>query len=164
MSYSAQYENFRQGLGVSGLLELNEEFDDLENALTEEIVTALMRGGMIIEADAKRRCPTDTGRLKASIWNDVERIDTTTFRLSVGASGETKTTVGIKREKNWLGKSHAKYGVGTNVEYAKFVEFGTSKMAARPFLRPAVDAKAKDVVDEIRGSIREQINGRMIRR
>jgi HK97 gp10 family phage protein len=28
--------------------------------------------------------------------------------------------------------------VGTNVEYAPFVELGTSKMAARPFLRPAL--------------------------
>lgn len=28
--------------------------------------------------------------------------------------------------------------VGTSVEYAAFVEFGTSKMAAQPYLRPAV--------------------------
>lgn len=27
--------------------------------------------------------------------------------------------------------------IGTNVEYAPYVEFGTSKMAPRPFLRPA---------------------------
>ena len=163
MSYSANYENFRQGVGVSGLMDLNQEFDDMKNALTEEIITALMRGGMIIEAEAKRRCPVDTGRLRASIWTDVERLDETTFRLSMGASGETKTTVGVEREKDWRGKSRAKYGVGTNVEYAKFVEFGTSKMAAKPFLRPAIDAKAKDVVEEIRGSLRDQINGRMIR-
>lgn len=132
---SGQYGDFLTVPGVSGLMELNQEFDDFENAITEEIVTALMRGGMILEAEAKRRCPVDTGRLRASIWNDVERKGMTTFVLSVG----------------------------TNVEYAKFVEFGTSKMAAQPFLRPAVDACAKDVVDEIRGSIREQINGRMIR-
>ena len=29
--------------------------------------------------------------------------------------------------------------VGTNVEYAPYVEQGTSKMAAQPFLRPALD-------------------------
>ena len=27
--------------------------------------------------------------------------------------------------------------IGTNVEYAPYIEFGTSKMAARPYLRPA---------------------------
>lgn len=127
--------NYVQGLGIEGLQELNQEFNDLENALTQEIITALMRGGMIIETDAKRRCPVDTGRLRASLTTDVEREGKTTFVLKVG----------------------------TNVEYASFVENGTSRMAAQPFLRPAVDAKAKDVVDEIRESIREQINGRLIR-
>lgn len=127
--------NSVQGLGIEGLQELNQEFNDLENALTQEVITALMRGGMIIEADAKRRCPVDTGRLRASLTTDVEREGKTTFVLKVG----------------------------TNVEYASFVENGTSRMAAQPFLRPAVDAKAKDVVDEIRESIREQINGRLIR-
>ena len=29
--------------------------------------------------------------------------------------------------------------IGTNVEYAPYVEQGTSKMAAQPFLRPALD-------------------------
>jgi HK97 gp10 family phage protein len=30
--------------------------------------------------------------------------------------------------------------VGTNVEYAPFVELGTRRMRARPFLRPALEA------------------------
>ena len=29
--------------------------------------------------------------------------------------------------------------VGTNVEYALYVEFGTSKQSAQPFMRPALD-------------------------
>lgn len=29
--------------------------------------------------------------------------------------------------------------IGTNVEYAAYVELGTSKMAARPYLRPALE-------------------------
>ena len=36
-----------------------------------------------------------------------------------------------------VGKDDAR--VGTNVEYAPYVEYGTSKMAAQPYLRPAVD-------------------------
>lgn len=34
--------------------------------------------------------------------------------------------------------------IGTNVEYAAYVELGTSRMKARPYLRPA----AQDNVDE----------------
>lgn len=29
--------------------------------------------------------------------------------------------------------------IGTNVEYGKYQEFGTSRMKAQPYLRPAVD-------------------------
>jgi HK97 gp10 family phage protein len=31
------------------------------------------------------------------------------------------------------------YGVGTGVEYAPYVEFGTRKMRAQPYLRPAME-------------------------
>jgi isopropylmalate/homocitrate/citramalate synthase len=34
----------------------------------------------------------------------------------------------------------ATWVVGTTVEYSVYVEFGTSKMAAQPYLRPAVEA------------------------
>ncbi len=36
-------------------------------------------------------------------------------------------------------KDELHYEVGTNVEYAGYVEFGTKKMAAQPYLGPAAD-------------------------
>lgn len=42
------------------------------------------------------------------------------------------------------------YVVGTNVEYAPYVEFGTSKMSAQPYLRPAAD-KAQSNLSAIAG-------------
>lgn len=43
---------------------------------------------------------------------------------------------------------------GTNVSYARHLEFGTSTMAARPFMRPAVrnhkDKLARIVIDRVR--------------
>jgi HK97 gp10 family phage protein len=41
--------------------------------------------------------------------------------------------------------------IGTNVEYAPYVEFGTSKMQERPYLRPAV----KDNTNEYKTIIEE---------
>ena len=35
--------------------------------------------------------------------------------------------------------------VGTNIEYAIPLEFGTSKMAARPFLRPGLEKNKKPI-------------------
>lgn len=68
-----------------------------------------------IEGSAKRSSPVDTGRLRGSI--------TTDFNPS-----ETNPTAEI----------------GTNVEYANYVEYGTYKMAARPFLNPAYDKHIKE--------------------
>lgn len=34
--------------------------------------------------------------------------------------------------------------IGTNVSYAPYVELGTSKMSARPFLRPAAEGHAAE--------------------
>jgi HK97 gp10 family phage protein len=48
--------------------------------------------------------------------------------------------------------------VGTNVRYAPFLEFGTSRMEARPYLRPALDSNA----ESIRRSIKRA--GRRIQR
>ena len=36
--------------------------------------------------------------------------------------------------------------VGTNVEYAPYVEYGTVKMKAQPFLRTALDLRRKELV------------------
>lgn len=46
--------------------------------------------------------------------------------------------------------------VGTGVEYAKFLEFGTSKIAPRPHLRPVI----KDSYRLIRRDLKEGFEGR----
>ena len=43
--------------------------------------------------------------------------------------------------------------IGTNVEYAAYVEFGTSKMPARPYLKNAVN----DHMDEYRDIIKTRL-------
>ena len=41
--------------------------------------------------------------------------------------------------------------------YARFVEFGTVKMAARPFMRPAFEAKKGEAVDAIKAYLERRI-------
>lgn len=48
--------------------------------------------------------------------------------------------------------------MGTNVEYAPYQEFGTYKMAAQPFLVPALLNKKDEVVDVVREEVRK-VNG-----
>jgi len=75
-----------------------------------------------IERDAKSIAPVDTGNLRASIESRVIR------------NNDGKIT-GV---------------VGSNVKYAPFQEFGTSKMGAQPYLRPAVE-KNRETVRELLG-------------
>ncbi len=71
----------------------------------------LAKRAVKVESAAKRGAPVDTGRLRSSITHE---IDDAGDRI-------------VAR-------------IGTDVDYAPHVELGTSRMSARPFLRPALDA------------------------
>lgn len=90
---------------------------------------ALEEIGIEAEGHAKdiitEKGAVDTGRLRNSITHQV---------------GETES------------KEPCVY-VGTNVEYAPFIEFGTSRMAARPYLKPAIE----DFKDEYREIIENNL-------
>lgn len=89
--------------------------------------------GLIVEGQAKLLAPIDFGRLAASITT--QAIDKGTKPTGHGAvatdiiqkPGDTNQVL-----------------VGTPVLYGNYIEFGTFKMNAQPFLRPALDlAKGK---------------------
>ena len=49
--------------------------------------------------------------------------------------------------------------MGTNVNYGRFLEFGTVKMAPRPWLRPSLDMNRDTIVKEIRQAGSEMEGG-----
>lgn len=84
-------------------------FDGAIARLRDETERKLTKVGLQIQSDARRACPVDTGRLRASIAMEPVVRQGDRFVLKVG----------------------------TNVEYAPYVEFGTSRMRPQPFMRPA---------------------------
>ena len=74
----------------------------------------------------------------------------------VGGTGERHvkdiTPVDTGRLRNSIAhnmiESHA-VGIGTSVEYAPYVEFGTCKMGAQPYLRPGIESHASEFADII---------------
>lgn len=74
----------------------------------------VQRRCIMIEAAAKAVCPVDTGRLRSSITHEVS-----------------------VRGDEVIGR------IGTNVNYAPYIELGTRFMAARSFLRSALAAGAR---------------------
>lgn len=85
--------------------------DAVRNALPEALEKALTEIGIEAETHAKE------------IITEKGAVDTGRLRNSI-----THALDGTKAVH-----------IGTNVEYAPFVEAGTSRMKARPFLRPAVE-------------------------
>jgi phage gpG-like protein len=50
--------------------------------------------------------------------------------------------------------------VGTNVEYAEHVEYGTSRMAERSYLRAAIDAMRKKLTVFFKQLVQEEVRKR----
>ncbi len=73
---------------------------------------------MLVEGDAKRLAPVDTGRLRSSIAGIVETAP--------------ESITGI---------------IGTDVEYAHYLEFGTSRMPGHAFLFPALESNKNKILD-----------------
>ena len=51
------------------------------------------------------------------------------------------------------------YEFGAAADYAVFVEFGTYKMAAQPFIRPAYEAYSAEILDAIVKAVMEACKG-----
>lgn len=69
-----------------------------------------------------------TGRLRSSLTYATKEYQSPVGKEAGGGDGMQKKQA-----------SENSVVVGTNVEYAAYVEFGTSKMRPRPYLKPAIE-------------------------
>lgn len=81
-----------------------------------------------IQRRAKEFVPVDTGRLRDSI-----RVTQT-------------------------GKASFNVGPGDEVEYAEYVEFGTSRSPAQPYMRPALEAERREFPAAVRRRVRTEMD------
>lgn len=115
---------------IEGEQELARALKALAKSVQGQILeNAVLAGCLPIQNDAVANAPYLTGTLRRSIHSEV-----------------------IER-----GKTSVVGMVGTDVEYAPFVEFGTSRMGARPFLRNAYDGNKNAAIKEIADALRQQI-------
>lgn len=96
---------------------------------------ALPTIGLFLQGEAMVRVPVKSGRLRGSLTH-------ATSRGQSNARHPAKPTDVVNRpydkEEVW---------VGTNVEYAPYVEYGTKRMKAQPYLRPALDDNRDRVLE-----------------
>jgi hypothetical protein len=69
--------------------------------------------------------------------------------IEIMVTSDTATPL-LERIKEALGlAAQARLRLGARASYASFVEFGTRRMAAQPFIRPAVDAYFNQLVQGV---------------
>lgn len=127
--------------------------DHTAEAIAEKdaaVLRALEAIGIKCEGYAKLLCPVDTGRLRNSITHALSGSETaikeyknnrthatTNATKRAGTAGKPVEVKTYTYEGSAPGGEEAVY-VGTNVEYAPYVEYGTQRTTAQPFLKPAV--------------------------
>lgn len=97
--------------------------------IRENLQKGLAEAGEIVVSEAKAMCPVSTEATRPG-----------------GPHGELRASI----NKSVSGNSCT---VGTNTEYAPYVEFGTCKMAAQPFLVPALLNNVDEITEAVKQSI-----------
>jgi HK97 gp10 family phage protein len=125
---------------VSGLAEIDRKLKEMAKEVDQTLRSQLIAAGKLVEGEAKRLiAQQSTGRTvtrKQPSGNEYEHVAS-----SPGDAPNTDTGKLIQSIQTEI-QGDTAY-VGTNVVYAKWLEFGTkgktgeTKMEARPFLTPA---------------------------
>ena len=116
--------------------------DDYKDSVDKKTKEALLKCALAIERDAKKNLThsgaVDSGLLRMSLYTDVQGIKNNEVEV-----GTDLSKIGPKKRRKAKGMS-------TGVEYAPRVEYGTYKMAARPFLRPAFNKNIKKLDEKLK--------------
>ena len=98
-------------------------FPEIAAKLPRETSDVVRKTAFYVEADAKQKAPFETGNLRNSIQTHME-------------PSATEAVIDIA-ENRAPGSSATS---ATAAEYGVYQEFGTSKMAAHPYMTPAAEA------------------------
>ncbi|NSW92317.1 MAG: HK97 gp10 family phage protein [Firmicutes bacterium] len=122
----------RVSIQLIGVNELIKNLEAVSDNITKDLTKAVKAGAKIVLDDAKARAPVDTGELRDNMTMRVVEKDRSQVEIDVGP--------------------------GKDQFYGLFIEQGTSKMAAKPFLRPALDENKEKVQKAITDEIEKAIN------
>lgn len=121
--------------------------------LEKATLAALHAVGLQAVKHAVEKVPYDTGLLRNSLTYALDGESPEKSHYKADKGSETGTYIGNTSKE--FGSKRAVI-IGTNVEYAIYQEYGTSKTPAQPFLRPA----AATHTDEYKAIIKAYMKGK----
>lgn len=114
---------------IEGLENVQNMLENYAAEASVKMANGIAEGGKIVEGEAKALCPVSTEATRPG-----------------GPHGELRASITSSA-------SGLQCEIGTNKEYAMYVEFGTCKMAAQPYLVPALINKTGEVVDAVKAAL-----------
>jgi HK97 gp10 family phage protein len=151
-------------LTVLGLGELEADFERLAKSVGNKIVRdAVIAGARVARDEAKGKVAVRTGNLKKNIiavrlkQSDTPGSATAGIRVKKPTGKQVKA---LKRPGKKGRTSKTEYDAPL---YWKFLELGTSKMQAHPFIRPAWDGSLPQIEKAVAEKLAEGIDNAITR-
>ena len=138
---------------ISGLKELEKCLLQLPDALHQKVLNAAIReGAKEIQREARAKVP------KSAKSHQVGKKGRKSYIAQVNP-GHLRKNIKVRLVRaSEKGQATGYVYVSFSAYYGKFVEYGTRKMSAKPFMRPAFDGRWQDASRRIGESLGEKIN------
>jgi HK97 gp10 family phage protein len=143
---------------VEGLQQLDRALRELPRRFARRSLRrALAAGAKIIRDTARQLAPVDSGYLRKQIILYRPRNKQGYAELfEIGVRLKGTKAANAKRLRHG-GRQPDPRASRWPAYYWRFIEFGTSKMPARPFLRTAFESRQSEVVAAITNTLREEL-------
>jgi HK97 gp10 family phage protein len=155
---------------AEGFKEFAELLKEMQNDFGEKdskkILGKAVRNSMnTVLSSAKMLVPVDTGALRASLRLEVRKPTRKDKRSKYVKDSDviigtvTTAPASVLAKKKFMNAKTGKKQVGIESDARAIAnEFGTAKMSAHPFMRPALETNAQSVVGTLKDNLKESLS------
>lgn len=139
-------------ISITGLSDLEKKLADFPDKIARNILSGAIRAGaVVVQNEARKLAPVSD----AAHW--LGKKDSKS-RIKV-QPGTLKKNIKVRKAPRGKSTHSVEYWVYVSRRYWywRFVEFGTSKMSSKPFMRPAFDAMKSAALERIRDYLAARI-------
>jgi HK97 gp10 family phage protein len=146
---------------IQGLSELSAALKELPQRIGKSVLRgAVSAGAAVVKSTAKNMAPVATGPLSEG-HSPPGTLKRAIYQKQISELSDINRQVfyvGVRLAKNGsIGSKNVKAYGRFDAYYWRWIEFGTSKMAAKPFLRPAFELSKYAAMDAIENELAKRI-------
>ena len=117
--------------------------EELLKLVAEHVDDGMFEGAKVIQEVAKEKAPRASGKLERHIY-------------AASASKHNYKKAGKRNRR--IQPPHGAAIVASGAWYGRLLEYGTAKMSAKPFLRPALDEAGTEAIEKIIEYLKSKID------